>query len=156
MNFDVTIKASDFNKIRNALWQLQYNEGNVVEQVELIREALKDAYEQEEADFERKSNHYNQVSEELGLSAIWSIYEVDNLSDTHTYEGVETVTYKDHWGETEDGEDVGPVVVKINGSTWASLYVAANAAIRDSGDTHHVFIEGFEQIGNTLVLATGS
>jgi hypothetical protein len=156
MNCDVTVKASDFSKIHNALWSLQYNKGNVIEQVELIREALKDAYEQEEADFERKSNHYHQVSEELGLSAIWSIHEVNNLSDTHTYEGVETVTYKDHWGETEDGEDIGTVVVPINGNTWASLYVAANAAISASGDAHHIFIEDFKQVGNTLVLATGS
>jgi hypothetical protein len=156
MNCDVTVKASDFSKIQGALWQIQYNNGDVSEQIEVIREALNGAYEQENADFERKSSHYHQVSEELGLSAIWSIYEINNLSDTHTYEGVETVTYKDHWGQTEDGEDIGPVVVKVNGFTWASLYVAANAAIRDSGDAHHVFIEGFTQVGNTLVLNTGS
>ena len=156
MYTDVTIKSDDFKAIHNALWQLQYNEGNVEEQVEVIRKALNDAYEQDRKASDDLYNHYLTVKTDLGLDAVWSMYEVKNLSDTHTYEGIKTVTYKDHWGETEDGEDIGPVVVKVNGTTWAALYVAANAAIRDSGDKHHVFVEGFEQVGDTLRLITGS
>jgi hypothetical protein len=72
------------------------------------------------------------------------------MSDLHPYVGVETLTHKDHWGEN------GDVVVPINGKSWAALYVAANAAICDSGDQHHVFIEGFRKVGNTLLLNTGS
>jgi hypothetical protein len=157
MYTDVTLKADDFSKIHNALWQLQYgNEPNVEAQVEIIRAALKDCYEQDMAAGQRLMDHYNQVKKDLGLDAIWSITEVKNLSEPFTYTNVRTVTYKDHWGETEEGEDIGPVVVSINGNTWAALYVAANAAIRDSGDAHHIFIEGFKQVGNTLVLTTGS
>ena len=150
MNCDVTVKASDFSKIHNALWHIQYNNGNVTEQIEVIRAALQDAYAQEDKASRIKSDHYGQVKKELGLDAIWSIYEVNNLSDTHTYQGVTTVTYKNHWGER------GDVVVPVNGLTWAALYVAANAAIRESGDEHHVFIEGFQQVDDTLILVTGS
>jgi hypothetical protein len=156
MYTDVTLKAEDFTKIHNALWELQYNSGNVSEQVEVIRNALNDAYQQDRKASDDLYNHYDTVKVYLGLDAIWSMYEVKNLSDTHTYEGINSVTYNNHWGETEDGEDIGPVVVKVNGSTWAALYVAANAAIRDSGDNHHVYIEGFEQVGDTLLLITGS
>lgn len=156
MYTDVTIKSDDFKAIHNALWQLQYNEGNVMEQVELIREALKDAYKQDQKAADDLYNHYLTVKTDLGLDAIWSMTEVKNLSDTHTYEGIKTVTYNNHWGETEDGEDIGPVVVKVNGFTWAALFVAANAAIRDSGDRHHVYIENFHKVGDTLVLTTGS
>ena len=156
MYTDVTIKADDFKAIHNALWELQYNSGNVKQQVEVIRKALTDAYEQDRKASDDLYNHYTTVKTDLGLDAIWSMYEVKNLSDTHTYEGINSVTYKDHWGETEDGEDIGPVVVKVNGTTWAALYVAANAAIRDSGDKHHVYIENFHKVGDTLVLTTGS
>lgn len=156
MYTDVTIKADDFKAIHNALWELQYNSGNVSEQVEVIRNALKDAYEQDSKVSDDRYNHYTTVKTDLGLDAIWSMYEVKDLSDTHTYEGINSVTYKDHWGETEDGEDIGPVVVKVNGFTWAALYVAANAAIRDSGDRRHCYIEGFRQVGDTLELVTGS
>ena len=99
--------------------------------------------------FEQQYDYYDQVRQDLGLKAIWSLYEVENLSDRHLFEGVETVTYKNHWGNR-------PIVKAIAGGTWAALYVAADAAIRDSGDQHHVYIEQFKQVGNTLLLTTGS
>ena len=101
---------------------------------------------------DEKFDYYNQVRDELGLSAVWSLYEVDNLSERHPYQGATTVVYKD-WNTNKD------VVVQINGLTWAALYVAANAAINNSTDEHHIFIEGFTQssIDSTvLFLSTGS
>ena len=149
MNCDVTLTAEEFKTIHNTLWAMQYDGMDAVTGAEKIREALKGAYDQETNAFELKSDHYEKVKKDLGLSAIWSIFEVGNLSELHPFEGVTTVTYKDHWGDS-------PVVTQINGATWAALYVAANAAIRDSGDEHHVFIENFKQVGDTLVMSTGS
>jgi hypothetical protein len=117
-----------------------------------IRRGLGNAYEQEDRAFDTKFLHYTQVQEELGLQAVWSVYEVDNLSDRHPFEGADRVVYKNHWGKE-------PVSVSINGLTWTALYVAANACIRDSGDDHHVFIEDFKIAKDdprTLVLSTGS
>jgi hypothetical protein len=51
------------------------------------------------------------------------------------------------------------VSCSINGATWAALWVAANACIRDSGDDHHIFIEDFRpdpEDARTLLLSTGS
>jgi hypothetical protein len=149
MYTDVTIKADDFKAIHNALWSLQYGNGDLNAQVEVIRKALNDAYEQDQKASDDLYNHYTTVKTDLGLDAIWSIYEVKDLSGSHPYKGAKTITYKDNWG--------GDVfTAPINGFTWAALYVAANAAIRDSGDEHHVFIEGFRQVGDTLLLTTGS
>jgi len=100
-------------------------------------------------DFDIKQDHYNAVQESLGLTAVWSIYEVNNLSESHPYRGVKTVTYESHQGPK-------PVVKGISGTSWAALYTAANACIVDSGDNHHVFIEDFTVRGDTLVLSTGS
>ncbi len=150
MNCDVTLTAEEFKTLHNALYDLDcLRDGKVSEQVEVIRGALRGAYDQENSAFDRKYVHYDSVRKELGLDAIWSMYEVGNLSEQYPYEGVTTVTYKDHWGDS-------PVVTQINGSTYAALYVAANACIRDSGDEHHVFIENFRKVGDTLVLTTGS
>ena len=149
MNCDVTLKAKDFKTIHNALWAIQYGNKEVEEQIEIIRSALEDAYAQENDDFERKSQHFSSVKQDLGLQTIWSIYEVSDLSERHPFEGITTVTYKDHWGDIT-------VVKPVNGLTYAALYVAADAAIRDSRDEHHVFIEQFKQVGNTLLLTTGS
>lgn len=151
MHSDVTLKAEDFKTIHNTLWELQYgNAINVDAAVEKIRAALADCYAQEDAVFQKRNDHFSEVRASLGLEAIWSMYEVEDLGERHAYAGVRSVTYTTHWGEG------GDVVVPVNGLTWAALYVAANAAIRDSGDAHHVFIEGFQQVGDTLVLSTGS
>lgn len=150
MNCDVTLTAEEFKNIHNALCDLgQIDNPEVVKQVEVIRGSLRGAYDQESKDFDRRSTHYNEVRDSLGLTTAWSMYEVDNLNECHPFEGVTTVTYRDHWGDQ-------PVVTPINGGTYAALYVAANACIRDSGDEHHVYIEDFRKVGDTLVLTTGS
>jgi hypothetical protein len=146
----VSLTAKEFETIHNALWYLgQVDKPEVQSLVEEIRGALKGAYEQEQAIKDRRYDHYSQVKTDLGLDTIWSVTEVDNLSDNHPYEGAKYVSYKDHWGN-------GVVTTAINGNTWAALYVAANACIRDSGDEHHVYIEDFRKSGDTLLLTTGS
>jgi hypothetical protein len=146
----VSLTAKEFETIHNALWYLgQVDKPEVQSLVEDIRGALKGAYEQEQAIKDRRYDHYSQVKTDLGLDTIWSVTEVDNLSDNHPYEGAKYVSYKDHWGN-------GVVTQAINGNTWAALYVAANACIRDSGDEHHVYIEDFRKSGDTLLLTTGS
>ena len=149
MNCDVTLKAEEFKTIHNTLWAMEYKGMDAKTAAEKIREALSGAYAQESKAFDRKSEHFSSIKEDLGLRTIWSIYEVDNLSERYPFEGITTVTYKDHWGKK-------PIVKPVNGLTYAALYVAADAAIRDSGDDHHVFIERFRQVGDTLLLTTGS
>lgn len=153
MNCDVTLTAEEFKTIHNTLWQLQYGDKPDVQAcAEAIRSALKGAYIQEQDSFDRNSEHFRQVRKELGLKSTWSIYEVPNLSERHPFVGATKVVYKDHWGNRD-------IEVAINGSTWAALYVAADAAIRDSGDEHHSFIEEFKQSSinpEYLFLSTGS
>jgi hypothetical protein len=164
MNVSPTLTAEEFKTIHNALCDMR----SVYETLQgVVREPITDklskaisqmelglanAYEEDDKAFSRKSDHYSEVAEELGLKSIWSVYEVNNLSDRHPFEGADRIVYENHWG----GE---PVSCSVNGLTWAALYVAANACIRDSGDNHHVFIETFTPDSNdprTLILSTGS
>jgi hypothetical protein len=152
MNCNPTITAQDFKTIHNALCSLDRIENEAVAKlVEEMRGALAGAYEQENTSFEVKMDYYDRVREELGLFATWSIYEVDNLSERHPFEGVTKVIYRAYGS--------GDHEVAINGGTWAALYVAANALIRDSENEHHSFIEGFTQSSidpTILFLSTGS
>jgi hypothetical protein len=103
-----------------------------------------------DTEFDTKFDYYETVREELGLSAIWSIFEIENLSEPHTFKDAKIVSYKVYHGKEYQ--------IEINGSTWAALYVAANAVIRDSRD-YHVFIEAFTPNGKNpeiLQLSTGS
>ena len=165
MNCNPTLSAEEFRTIHNAVCDLDRLVSRLedVLKPELyqrlvaarndIRTGLASAYKQDDDAFSRKSRHYDSVKQELGVEhSEWSIYEVDNLSARHPYAGADRVVYRNHWGSEA-------VSVSINGLTWAALWVAANAAIRDSGDDHHVYIESFELDGEdprTLVLSTGS
>ena len=54
-------------------------------------------------------------------------------------------------------EPVPPIEVPVVGDTWHDLYKSTDAAVRISGDHHHIFIEGYtlNDEGN-LVIEMGS
>ena len=165
MNCNPTITADEFKTIHNALWDM----GQTIAKLEgvvhptlmtqllkshsEIRKGLNGAYEQDEKSFDQKSNHYEDIANQLSLrESTWSIYEVEDMSDRHPFEGADRVVYKDHWGKR-------PVSCSVHGMTWAALFVAANSCIRDSGDKHHRYIERFTpdaEDPRTLILSTGS
>lgn len=165
MNCNPTLTSEEFKTIHNALYDLDSITRNLegVLRDELyaklakaaseIRGALDGAYTQERIAGDRKFGHYRDMGEQLGLhESVWSVYSVENMADRHPFVGADRVVYKDHWGGK-------PVSCSINGLTWAALWVAANACIRDSSDSHHIFIEDFsasEDDPKTLVLTTGS
>jgi len=165
MNCNPTITADEFKTIHNAMWEL----GQTIAKLEgvvhptlmtqllkshnEIRTGLSGAYEQDQKSFDQKHSHYEDVAAQLALrESIWSIYEVEDLSGRHPFEGADRIVYKDHWGKH-------PVSSSVHGSTWAALFVAANSCIRDSGDKHHRYIEQFtrdKEDPRTLILNTGS
>ena len=140
----VTLTAEEFSKIHNALCFAQTK--GLEATVDTIRSALKGAYEQEDSVFDRKMDYFHRFQEEHKLETIWSMYELDEhgfLQD-HPYPSDAFVCY-------QGGH------VPVFGSTWGDIYRAADWAIRNSGDMHHIFIEGFElKNGNELHLVTGS
>jgi len=100
---------------------------------------------------DEKFAYYDQVRDELGLNAVWSIYEVENLSQPHPYVGATKVIYRAY--------GAGDHEVAIEGNTWKSLFIAADKLIRDSGDGHHIYIEDFKQSSidpSILFVTTGS
>jgi len=88
----------------------------------------------------KKFEHYKSVGESAGLSSVWSIYEVENLNDKYGVLDSPNLSllYKNHSG------DGGDVKVPVKGSRFLDLYIAADKAIKKSGDNSHVYIEGFD------------
>lgn len=163
MNCSPTLTAKEFSDIHNAKCEFHAVanalEGVISERLherlqaalDLMNKGLDNAYKQDNEAYERQSKHYDEISEKHGFKSIWSVHEVTDLNAP--FAGAAThVAYENHWGD-----EVAPV--PINGNTWVDLWRAAETAIKQSGDTHHVFIEGFTpshtQEG-VLVLSTGS
>ncbi len=140
----VTLTAEEFTKIHNALC-FAPNKG-LEATVNAIREALAGAYTQEELAFDSKMDYYRRFQEDNKLETIWSIYELEEhgFLKAHPYSSDAFVCYQ--------GQHV-----PVFGNTWGDIYRAADWAIRNSGDQHHIFIEHFElKNGNELHLVTGS
>jgi hypothetical protein len=159
----VTLQAEDFKTIHNALCELREVERRLNEVIseqmvqrlhrviQGFESGLADAYRQDNAVFESKMDYFDSFKTENGLRAIWSLYElpVHCFIQPHPYPSDAFIVYTQHWGE---GRKHYPVL----GTTWGDVYRAADLAIRESGDGHHIFIEGFEVVGNELHLSTGS
>jgi hypothetical protein len=154
----VTLRGEDFKIIHNTLCDLR-NLVRRMEQsmiktsefdriIEGFQMGLADAYDQDGSVFERKMDYYSRFQQENGLKAIWSVYELEEhgFLYNHPWEGARVLVY-------------GRITVKIQGPTWADLYRAADQAIEESGDDHHIFIEGFGKYAtdnSMLELTTGS
>ncbi len=96
-----------------------------------------------------KQDMYDAYREMHKLRAVWSIYTIPNI-DAMSGITAESLVYKNNWGT--------PVTIALprGEKTWGELYHAADRAIHDSGDDHHIYIEQLRQEGNAVMLETGS
>ena len=160
----VTLHSEDFRTVHNTLCELRSVQqrltgvisNDLADQLHRVvkgfEAGLKNAYDQDSAAFDLKNDHYREVQQQLGLGAVWSIYDVSDLDAAHPYTQARELCYRDHWGEEA-------VYETIPGKTWAALFVAADRCIQRSGDQHHIFIESFQPVADQphqLRLTTGS
>ena len=165
MNCSPILTAEDFKNVHNGLCDIRFGikaltdilSKEKLEQLTQglaqVEKGLRGAYEQDNDAFKKNSDHYDEVGDEKNFNSNWSIYEVPDLRQPHTFVGAEAVLYEDHWG-TGGGE-----LVALQGNTWVDLWAAADKAIHQSGDDHHVFIESFhpsKEDPSILILGTGS
>ena len=103
-----------------------------------------------EDEFERELEYFDTYAKACGFKAVWSIFHEDvKFGEEHPY-GDNVVVHYQSYGD--------PIVqkVKVLNNRWGDLYNAADRPIRQSGNLHHIYIEGFEQKGNDLHLTVGS
>lgn len=84
-----------------------------------------------------------------GLTAFWNVDGADDVFARHTFPGASAVAFE---CDAFFGRRTGTFTAAIVGNRWLDLWIAADAALKDSGDCHHVFIEGFKRTGNWFVL----
>lgn len=163
---DITLKSEDWHKLHNAICDLRSLRSrsdmsqiiiptdHLDQVISRLQDALRDGYAQEDKDFESKYAYYRKFGEQAQMLSIWSLHDlpVGGFSTPHEFVGVTHLIY-DHPCHQF------PTTVRIGGALWSDLYCAADLAIRQSGDLHHVFIESFEPVPDQpgyLRLVTGS
>ena len=159
MSRKYTLMHKDFSNLHNAKCYLNslvesidgVAGSSVVDKLKeiqaLLNKGMADVNEQEARDFDARMEHYRKVQEANRFMSVWSIFDVDNVFDLSGMQGREMA----YQGK----------VVPLPGGTlqWWDLWRAAERLIKESGDSHHVFIETFvprKNNPNILELVTGS
>jgi len=103
-------------------------------------------------DFDVKFDYFEKIKTDARFKSAWSIYEISSMYELSGLEA-ENLTYEDHWGKCS-------IMIPLPGGNlkWWDLWCAADKAIIQSQDEHHIFIEDFKKSidGKTLFLRTGS
>ena len=104
-------------------------------------------------DFDVKFSYYDSIRDRDEFKSVWSIYEVTDIYHSSGLQA-ENLVYKDHWGHEREVT----VPLPKGNLMWWDLWFAADKAIIESEDKHHVFVEDFQKSedGKTLFLRTGS
>jgi len=117
----------------------------------MLTDAQQSARESEfERELEREIEYFDTYKRACGFKAIWSIFHEDvKFGNEHPFGDNVIVVYQPYG-------DSNVQKVKVLNNRWGDVYNAADRAICQSGNLHHIFIEGFEQKGNELHLSVGS
>lgn len=92
--------------------------------------------EEENARMDRRYDHYEAIRKHLGLKTIWSDYDVELLDEGLPLKLVD-ITHVRYYNQLV-------AVEKPMGSPrWLDLWIAADKAILQSDDPHHIYVEGF-------------
>ena len=161
MNLTFSITAEQISKLHNAYWMLndevtQLEEALNSSKITSLRKGLsilKDAYlplsEAKDIEWDRRNTYFETVREANKFKSVWSIYEVGILQACSGLEGKVLKYGRVSIPLRQD--------VKLYCLTWIYLWECAEQAIKESGDGHHIFIEGFKDRGDGVIeLITGS
>jgi|APSaa5957512535_1039671.scaffolds.fasta_scaffold15584_11 hypothetical protein len=110
------------------------------------------------AEFDVKMDLYDSMRRQHGYLSIWSKYDVEDF-DAVAFPDIKEVIYQSYWPRND--VVVGDVrklrYLAMGDITWADLWKISEYLINKSGDTHHIFIESFQDLGDGVYeLWTGS
>lgn len=129
--------------------------GKMSQSIKSMEDALASSYQRDQEIIDNQIAYFSHVAESAGFSSVWSLLDVKNLHHNHPYTGVNVLQYD--YESSHRRWQPGTLMIPIKGPRWIHLWEAADQAIRESGDDHHIFIEGFRKNEDgTLSLYTGS
>jgi len=161
VNQSFNITSKQIGKLHNAYWLIsneieQLDEVLRSDKIVALRKAvsiLKEVYTpliaQKDKEWDRRNSYYDDMRQNHKFKSAWSIYDVVSFQASSGIEG--------------DILKYGKVNIPIKKDamtmciTWLDMWRYAEQAIKESGDGHHLFIEGFYDRGDGVIeLITGS
>lgn len=162
-----TLTADEFNQLRDSVYDLidmQKQLANILnptllakmnQTIKSMEGALANSFARYDEALTNQIVHFEQLQDTNDFLTFWSMHEIADMDADHPYTGASQLRYE--YMSSHSRWQPGSVVVDIRGTKWMDLWDAANRAVLESGDDHHIFIESFkwDQDG-ILSLSTGS
>ena len=105
--------------------------------------------EKEDEDFDKNLEEFTKIQQENNLFANWSYYEISpsDINKKHSFKNIKSISY----------EGITIPFNKTNKpKTWLDLWKVSDQIMRQSGDTHHCFLEAWRFQDGNLDVITGS
>ena len=158
-----TITRNEFSDVHNGICELYALKQQVTGVIhpdlvqrlnrafDLLEKGFANVREQENKEFDSKMDLFELTRKSFGFKSVWSIYDFDMNEGFAGRPGYLAKELVYEW-------DSAVRVPLPDNPTFLQLWGAADAALKESGDEHHVFIEGFRlsEDGRALRLITGS
>lgn len=168
MDNGAILTPAEFTQLHNALCDLRsvHQRINDILNPELLNlmsqsiksmeGALANSYQRDDEIVNNQIDYFSSVAELKGFDSVWSLMEVKCMYFDHPYTGANVLQYNNYLSSHQRWQP-GTIEVTIKGPLWIHLWEAADQAIRESGDNHHIYIEGFSWLSEgVLGLSTGS
>jgi hypothetical protein len=112
----------------------------LVEIQEIVHGVFEEQWDAEDEDFDKEFTLKSEIADKEKFKSIWSISEVKaaELDGLFSKTNVKGIAYES-WGDKQE-ISFGKAGKKM---TWMDMWREADKLIRQSGDTHHIFIEMF-------------
>lgn len=120
----------------------------------IVNDVFNERWTHEEDEFEDNYKKLNEIADQNNFMSIWSVDEVlpEDMDTPFSKDLVKSIRYE--YGE---GQEVMIFDGDGENFTWLQAWKYADQLIRQSGDTHHMFIEDFkEEYMGQYKLITGS
>lgn len=125
-------------KVKNSsmnIFDLIKTNGDLYRAIQELEKFFIELTDQHDDSFETRYEKLKEIKTESGFITVWSMYEIEDLDELHFFTGTKELC-------------IDEIVVDIKGDTWYDLWVATDEAVEQSGDLHHIFIEGFHKMNN--------
>ena len=108
--------------------------------LDMFKNAHDPIREEETRIFDLKFKHYDAMRRHFGYQTVWSNFDVERLDESlpSKYLDITHVKYDSQLVAVEKRDGA-------LGLDWLAIWKAADKAILESGDRHHVFVEGIYQ-----------
>ena len=134
---ELSQRMTDLSLASKNVFDIIKTDGQLYQSIKQLEESFEICEKQSEVSWKKRYDEFDQLRQQLNLTTVWCLYEIDDLGDPHPFEGAREIYV---WG----GRPAKESVIEIPGSSWLDLWIATDQAVNAVGEQHYRFVEDFD------------